>query len=238
MEDRRKRAEENYRQKFEALGLNFTFLRREWSQERDRRFWIRCNRCGAEFLRYNDIFKGRVKSVICRNCGNGTSAGSEVAADALAFYAQGHSARETARKFGTSRTQVSTWARARGVSNGRTFEQGGHEENEKRAAEACIPGRKRYRVSHYARAKMRGLPAEEGITLKKLIDRDGLSCAICGLQCFYGGNYLAPLYPSIDHIKPISRGGGHTWDNVQIAHRYCNLIKGDGVGRRWHNGND
>ena len=34
-------------------------------------------------------------------------------------------------------------------------------------------------------------------------------------------------YPSVDHIKPISKGGTHTWDNIQLAHRYCNTIKSD-----------
>ena len=38
---------------------------------------------------------------------------------------------------------------------------------------------------------------------------------------FIAGN----SYPSIDHIIPVSRGGTHTWDNVQLAHRYCNSIK-------------
>ena len=32
-------------------------------------------------------------------------------------------------------------------------------------------------------------------------------------------------YPSIDHIIPISKGGQHTWDNVQLAHMICNSIK-------------
>lgn len=94
---------------------------------------------------------------------------------------------------------------------------------------------KRYTSKHYARAKQLGQPAEEGITLKKLIARDGLTCALCGLPCFYGGDFRADLYPSIDHIIPIHRGGGHTWDNVQVAHRICNSNKRDLIGEKWLN---
>lgn len=82
---------------------------------------------------------------------------------------------------------------------------------------------------HYSRARKLGLPRERGITLKKLIDRDGLQCHICGLICVYDGDGKGDLYPSIDHLLPIARGGGHTWDNVRIAHRRCNSVKADRV---------
>lgn len=36
-----------------------------------------------------------------------------------------------------------------------------------------------------------------------------------------------PMYPSIDHIVPMSKGGGHVWENVQVAHIICNTEKGD-----------
>ena len=96
---------------------------------------------------------------------------------------------------------------------------------------------KRYVCKHYTRAKRLGLPVEEGITLKRLIERDGLTCAICGLPCIYGGDCRSDLYPSIDHIIPLANDpdklGGHTWDNVQVAHRICNSNKRDYVGDKW-----
>ncbi len=32
---------------------------------------------------------------------------------------------------------------------------------------------------------------------------------------------------TIEHIKPLSKGGTHTWDNVAPAHAKCNFDKGD-----------
>lgn len=93
------------------------------------------------------------------------------------------------------------------------------------------------RGKHIRRAKKYGVECDRSITLEKLIEKKGLSCSICGLTCFYSGDSNADLYPSIDHIIPLSRGGGHTWENVQVAHRICNTIKNDQVGKEWNNGN-
>jgi len=32
---------------------------------------------------------------------------------------------------------------------------------------------------------------------------------------------------TIEHIRPLSHGGTHTWDNVAPAHARCNFEKGD-----------
>lgn len=88
---------------------------------------------------------------------------------------------------------------------------------------------------HYDRAKRLGLPAERGVTLKKLYNRDNGICQICGMLCDYSGNGRGDLYPSIDHIIPMHKGGGHTWNNVQLAHRICNSNKRDYIGEEWNN---
>jgi len=33
------------------------------------------------------------------------------------------------------------------------------------------------------------------------------------------------MYPTVDYIKPVSNGGTHSWDNVQLAHMGCNMVK-------------
>lgn len=70
------------------------------------------------------------------------------------------------------------------------------------------------------------------ITITRLIERDDHVCQLCGRlvdetdyvyinDAFVAGNN----YPSIDHIKPLSKGGTHQWNNVQLAHRLCNSLK-------------
>ena len=83
-----------------------------------------------------------------------------------------------------------------------------------------------------ARAKVRGVKYEKGITLDKVIKRDKGICQICGKPVDYdsrseNGKGMGKLYPTIDHIIPLSKGGAHTWENVQLAHLMCNSLKGD-----------
>jgi hypothetical protein len=73
---------------------------------------------------------------------------------------------------------------------------------------------------------------DSGITLRALFSRDGGRCQLCGGLCDYndfilrdGVTVVGNRYPSIDHIVPLSRGGSHTWDNVQLAHKGCNCVK-------------
>lgn len=78
---------------------------------------------------------------------------------------------------------------------------------------------------------------DSDITLKKLFRRDKGVCWICGETCDYSdhikdghGNFIVgKRYPSIDHVFPLSKGGVHSWDNVKLAHHYCNSVKNDKV---------
>ena len=90
--------------------------------------------------------------------------------------------------------------------------------------------------AYHSRTKLRNrcnaVNFDEDITLEKLYNRDGGVCALCGGRCNYEDYILKDTtfiagntYPSIDHIKPLSKGGSHTWDNVQLAHKQCNSIK-------------
>lgn len=36
-----------------------------------------------------------------------------------------------------------------------------------------------------------------------------------------------PMSASLDHVIPLSRGGGHVWGNVKPAHCHCNELKSD-----------
>lgn len=59
--------------------------------------------------------------------------------------------------------------------------------------------------------------------------RDGWVCQICGEPIDRQAKAPAPLSRSLDHIKPISKGGPHTRANIQAAHLRCNNVKNDRV---------
>lgn len=91
------------------------------------------------------------------------------------------------------------------------------------------------------RKKDKRIPREQlidsDISLKKLFKRDDGICWICGEKCDFesfntskkGNKVCGDLYPEIEHVIPISRGGFHSWDNVRLAHRKCNALKSDNI---------
>ena len=95
----------------------------------------------------------------------------------------------------------------------------------------------RAKNSSHARAIKKAKIIDNTITLDKLYRRDKGICWICGEACDYEDNRVnergffiaGNMYPSIDHVYPLSKGGNHTWGNVKLAHRYCNSLKRDKV---------
>ena len=95
---------------------------------------------------------------------------------------------------------------------------------------------KRYynRVKNEKRMKrLKSREHDTDITLERLFERDAGVCYICGKRCDWSdiveqdGTMIAgDNYPSIDHVKPVSKGGTHTWDNIRLACRECNTRKG------------
>jgi 5-methylcytosine-specific restriction endonuclease McrA len=75
------------------------------------------------------------------------------------------------------------------------------------------------------------------ISISKLIKRDNNTCHICNSKCDRNdfvmdnrGSFITGRkYPSVDHVIPVSKGGTHTWNNVKLAHCYCNAVKSDNV---------
>jgi len=68
-------------------------------------------------------------------------------------------------------------------------------------------------------------------TRQQIIDRDGLNCHICNREVDFQANHIVgqpgwELYPHIDHVIPIAKGGDDTLDNVKLAHAKCNTDKG------------
>lgn len=98
---------------------------------------------------------------------------------------------------------------------------------EKCKKKAHKKGNSKYRQ----RAKRYGVEYDGTITLKKVYKRDGGICQICGKPTDWKSNEwngtFGANYPTVDHIKALANGGSHTWDNVQLAHAFCNSCKRD-----------
>lgn len=68
----------------------------------------------------------------------------------------------------------------------------------------------------------------EPVNPTKVFDRDNWQCQLCGVDTprkLRGS--IDPSAPEMDHIVPVSKGGAHTYVNVQCCCRRCNAFKGD-----------
>lgn len=107
----------------------------------------------------------------------------------------------------------------------------------KYCSQRCMNRKHEHIKSRKRKEKMKNNgEVDNTITLDKLILRDKNICYICGKECDVGDvtfirdqRIIGLLYPSIDHVIPIARGGTHTWDNVRLAHMICNSVKSDKV---------
>ena len=82
--------------------------------------------------------------------------------------------------------------------------------------------------------KLKAANYDSTISLPRVYDRDNGVCYLCGETCDWDdyerrdGVFIAgDRYPSVDHVIAIRNGGTHTWENVRLAHRWCNSIKAD-----------
>lgn len=78
---------------------------------------------------------------------------------------------------------------------------------------------------HRRRARMSPLQNVK-FNIADLLDRDNYTCSLCGGSIQTDLPKRHPMSPSMDHVQPISKGGAHTWDNLQAAHLRCNMSKG------------
>ena len=128
-----------------------------------------------------------------------------------ARWAEAHPERVVARSaaFRESHpTYVRDWAKAnpeRALEYGRTWRQRNPEKVREKA--------------HRRRIRLKGQPVE-AIDPSVLYERDGGHCGICHKP-------VAKEAASIDHVLPVSKGGGHTYANTRIAHLTCNVRRGN-----------
>jgi 5-methylcytosine-specific restriction endonuclease McrA len=70
-----------------------------------------------------------------------------------------------------------------------------------------------------------GLEAED-VLPDVVYERDKKTCQICLVLVDMSLRWPHPGSPELDHVVPVSRGGAHTYANVRLTHRICNLRKG------------
>lgn len=93
-------------------------------------------------------------------------------------------------------------------------------------SEDCKSRRENRRRDEHRRYRDTAEP-DYSITLLKLMKRDRCCCKECGKELNINTDPCSKDYPTIDHIKPISKGGAHKWSNVQLLCRSCNSRKRD-----------
>lgn len=109
-----------------------------------------------------------------------------------------------------------------------------------RRAARCEPCEAEHRhatardAKHKRDARERGARVET-VYRRKVYERDGWRCQLCGGRVRVGAQVPDPLAPTLDHIVPLAAGGEHSYLNVQTAHFRCNTRKSHtGVGQlRW-----
>lgn len=78
-------------------------------------------------------------------------------------------------------------------------------------------------------ALKRGAVGSETLVAADVFERDRWVCGICGERIDSAVSYPDPLSVSLDHIVPLSKGGGHVLANVQASHLVCNVRKSNRV---------
>lgn len=83
-----------------------------------------------------------------------------------------------------------------------------------------------YRVYGFNRRAAITARGSEIFSAEEIFERDGWLCQICGDEIDRDLMFPDRRSVSLDHIRPIARGGEHVRSNVQCAHLGCNSSKG------------
>jgi len=82
-----------------------------------------------------------------------------------------------------------------------------------------LPTKVRF-LSSFVAAKLRNIRFKQRPSKRSLWLRDEGKCQYCEKSLGFNAS-------TIDHIKPQSRGGDHSWSNLVIACVKCNQLKGN-----------
>ena len=216
--------ERGYSDKFEFLGG------RTSSKGKAR---LRCRICGHEFEKFGN-FCQQWTNIRCDMCHihllDETDAprDGKLAEHLAERFLSGDLIGEISRDWNIHRRYVSNLIRDVGVVPEDEYEK--RRANLQRNLEGRVNGTIKQRLVYYGSSE---LPFDD-IDVRELYSRDGGICHICGNVTDWGdcrytdsGRFVCgKTYPTIDHVKPLAKGGSHTWGNVKLACFLCNCRKG------------
>jgi endogenous inhibitor of DNA gyrase (YacG/DUF329 family) len=82
-------------------------------------------------------------------------------------------------------------------------------------------------LAHRVNTQIRKGRHPDGVTVTSLGDRDGWRCGMCRQPIDPALRHPDPLSGSIDHIVPVSEGGGDDPSNLRLVHLVDNLRRGN-----------
>lgn len=91
--------------------------------------------------------------------------------------------------------------------------------------------REKERAATYRRKALKLGNGYEPVSRTAVFNRDGWVCGLCGDQIPRDAIWPNPMFGTLDHIVPLSKGGPHSEANLQAAHLRCNASKGNRVGQ-------
>lgn len=60
---------------------------------------------------------------------------------------------------------------------------------------------------------------------KTIYARDRYRCYLCGIRCVASKHWNDPRFPTVDMVRPASKGGDYDYHNLRCACRQCNSLK-------------
>lgn len=197
---------------------------------------LHCIECGTDFTLSADTLMRSKHLLECPNC-------KDIEAEKLRGSKQRkqardrRKARESAELIRKARVEAEALQRIRERS--RVCSCGAPYQYTGRGRQLCQVCRNRADNKNHElkrRRKIKEALVDTDITLGGLLKKQGRCCRICGELMdptdyeLQGETFIAgDRYPSIDHIIPLSKGGLHAWNNVQVACRICNSLKSDSL---------
>lgn len=157
-------------------------------------------------------------------------------------YLQGATTYELAEKYGVRHETIARWMRQIGHCRGKfakskkphkclccgsAFMSDAH--NAKYCSRRCREKNTTRASDYRSRCRKFGVEYDSNITLDTVFNFEHGVCYICGSRCDFDdvlpSGAVGYTYPTIDHVVPLCKGGGHTSDNVKLACWLCNSIK-------------